>query len=109
MQRFTLIVMAAALTGCSAMMLGGGGYQAGQDQRAASTVAADARITSQIISAYAADTTLSEQRIEVRTNTGTVILTGTVDSYSARDAAVRVARATSGVNVVDSQLLVESR
>lgn len=113
----TLVVSMAAitilaLTGCTAMMVGGaavGGYQLGKDERAPSVVASDSAITTKIKGKYAADSVVSVFGIGVRTWEGTVTLSGTVGSYIARDQAESIAKGTGGVKAVNNHIVVEDR
>jgi osmotically-inducible protein OsmY len=98
------------LSGCTALVVGGGtagGYQSGKDERTSSVVASDSAITSKIKGKYAADSTVSVFNIGVRTYEGTVFLSGAVDSFVARDQAVKLAKQTSGVTAVNSQIVIE--
>lgn len=96
------------LSGCTSMLVGGGGYQLGKDERAPSVVASDAEVTSQIKNRYAADSNVSTFKIGVKTYKGIVTLTGTVGSYVARDHAGKLAKETAGVTSVNNQLVVEN-
>jgi hypothetical protein len=109
--RFTVMVLSLMiLSGCTALVVGGGtagGYQSGKDERTSSVVASDSAITSKIKGKYAADSTVSVFNIGVRTYEGTVFLSGAVDSFVARDQAVKLAKQTSGVTAVNSQIVIE--
>ncbi len=62
----------------------------------------DAGISTSVKSRLAADDTVKAYRIDVDTKDKVVTLRGEVDTPAARDRAVEVARATSGVrDVVD--------
>ena len=105
---FTLIL----LSGCTALVVGGaavGGYQLGKDERPASVVASDSTITTKIKSKYVVDSIVSVFGIGVRTYEGTVTLTGSVSSYVARDQAGSIAKSTSGVTIVNNQIVVEDK
>ena len=107
-----ILLVSAAFTGCTAMMVGGGttgGYEAPKDERTVSEVGADSAITSKIKAKYAADSVVSVFDISVRTYEGTVTLSGAVGSVRARDRAVWVARETDGVMAVNNQILIEDR
>lgn len=110
MRIVVLIVSLFMLSGCTAVMVGGAaaaGYQLGKDEREPAVVASDLAITTKIEGKYVADSVVSVFNIGVRTYEGTVTLTGTVGSYVARDQAVILAKSTSGVKVVNNQIVVE--
>jgi len=66
----------------------------------------DASITTQVNAELARDPELSALKIDVDTNAGKVILKGSAPSDAARDRAVSLAKAVSGVVNVDNQLRV---
>jgi osmotically-inducible protein OsmY len=68
----------------------------------------DASITTQVTAELARDPELSALKIDVDTRAGTVVLKGTAPNESAKDRAVTLARAVSGVVSVQSQLRVGS-
>lgn len=68
----------------------------------------DATITTKISAELARDPELSALKIDVDTNAGAVVLKGTAPSEAAKDRAVTLARAVSGVVSVQSQLRVGS-
>ncbi len=68
--------------------------------------AQDASITTQVNAELARDPELSAMKIDVDTNAGKVVLKGTAPSDAARDRAVTLAKAVSGVVDVDNQLRV---
>ena len=110
MRTLTAFLALLLLSGCTAMMVGGAGvagYQLGKDERTASVVASDSTITTKIKSKYVADSVVSVFNVGVRTYEGTVTLTGTVGSLTARNRAVQLARETSGVKAVDDQIKIE--
>ena len=111
--RILLIVLVGLITsGCTAMMVGGaavGGYQVGKDERPAGVVAADSAITTKIKGKYVADSVVSVFSIGVRTYNGTVTLTGTVGSVTARNQAETIAGGTKGVKAVNNLITIEDR
>lgn len=111
--RICLIVLSLlTMAGCTALAVGGaavGGYELGKDERPARVVASDSAITTKIKARYVADSIVSVFNISVRTWEGTVTLSGTVGSYVARDQAIDLARHTSGVKAVNSQIIVEDK
>jgi len=109
----TGMLMLAAMSGCSSMLLGGSGTAAGNpigtDTRSSSQVSADNRISATIRARYSADPELSAAGLQVTTVRGTVTLRGTVSGFEQRDRAVRLAQDVSGVLRVDNQVSVRSR
>ncbi|MCH7822225.1 MAG: BON domain-containing protein [Proteobacteria bacterium] len=104
------LVLVFGLSGCTALMVGGGasggGYQVDRDERSKSHIAADAALSTSIMSQYAAHTSLSTFNIGVRTTMSAVTLSGTVDSYAAREIAEQLAIDTNGVKAVNNQISV---
>jgi hyperosmotically inducible protein len=70
--------------------------------------ASDATITGMIKTRLAADGRVSASEINVDTTKGIVTLTGNVDGQEARDAAIKLARDTSGVKEVKDMISVRS-
>lgn len=70
--------------------------------------ATDATITGMVKTRLAADGRVSASEINVDTTNGIVTLTGNVDGQEARDAAVKLARDTSGVSSVKDMISVRS-
>lgn len=66
----------------------------------------DASITTQVTAELARDPELSALKIDVDTHAGKVVLRGTAPSDAARNRAVTLVRAVSGVVDVDNQLRV---
>jgi hyperosmotically inducible protein len=68
----------------------------------------DAWITSKVKTQLLADTAVKGTQIDVDTKANVVTLTGTAESQAAKDAAIRIAAGTKGVNkVIADQLLVQ--
>jgi len=112
MRLILILLVALALSGCTALMVGGAaavGYQVGKDERTASVVAADSAITTKIKGKYVADSVVSAFNVGVRTYEGTVTLSGTVGSILAHDRAVSLARETDGVTAVNDQIIIEDQ
>ena len=111
--RVLIVLMSfLVLSGCTALMVGGGavaGYQLGKDERPPSVVASDSAITTKIKGKYVADSVVSVFNIGVRTWEGTVTLSGTVGSYVAREQAESIAKDTGGVKAVNNHIVVEDR
>lgn len=66
----------------------------------------DVSITAKVTAELARDPELSALKINVDTNAGKVVLKGTAPSDAARDRAMTLAKAVSGVVDVDNQLRV---
>ncbi len=90
-----------------------GAQEAGRAASAAATAvvdaAADATITTKINAALAADDKLKATRIDVDTNAGRVVLTGTAPDASSLERATTLAKAVEGVVDVDNRLRVEGK
>lgn len=107
--RFGISVLALLLmSGCTALVVGGGTAGGYQDARKPEVVASDSAITTEIKGKYSADSGVSMFNIGVRTHSGIVTLTGTVATYVARDQAGRIAKASTGVIAVNNQIVVEN-
>ena len=110
MRYLVLVAMIFALSGCTALVVGGAAtaaYQVGKDEREPGVIASDSAITTKIKSKYAVDSVVSVFGIGVRTYEGEVTLSGTVSSDVARDVAVTLARDTGGVKSVSNQIVVK--
>ena len=110
MRLLALLMAILALSGCSALMMGGSGaasYPAGTDSRPPEVVSADSAISTSIRSKYAADAVLGKADVRVWTYEGRVTLSGTVASEKARDVAGTIARDTSGVKSVTNQIKIQ--
>ena len=110
MRYLVLLAMIFALSGCTALVVGGAStatYQVGKDERNPNVIAVDAEITRKIKGKLDVDSVVSVFGIGVRTYEGKVTLSGTVSSYVARDVAVTLAKNTGGVNSVENQITVK--
>lgn len=110
MRYLVLVAMMFALSGCTALLVGGAAtaaYQVGKDERQPEVIASDSAITTKIKSKYAVDSVVSVFGIGVRTYEGEVTLSGTVSSDVARDVAVTLAKDTGGVTSVANQIVVK--
>ncbi len=110
MRYLVLMAMIFALSGCTALLVGGAAtaaYQVGKDEREPEVIASDSAITTRIKSKYAVDSVVSVFGIGVRTYEGEVTLSGTVSSDVARDVAVTLAKDTGGVTSVANQIVVK--
>ncbi len=102
----------ALLSGCSAMMLGGGGSAGrpiGGDSSApaASSSASDLRVTAIVRNHLNYDDELAGHRIRIDTRDGVVTLRGSVASFEQRDRAGRLAADVADVDRVVNQLTIE--
>lgn len=68
----------------------------------------DGAITAKVKTALLADPDVKGLMIDVDTKNGVVTLKGTADKAANRDRAVAIAKDTSGVKSVDSQLVVKA-
>ena len=109
MRILILSVLLTGLAGCSAMMVGGGSSGAATASGSSSTSSniSDASITAAVKNNLAADAAVASFNLGVRTNSGKVVLSGTVDSYVAYDQAERLTIRTTGVKSIDNQIQVE--
>ena len=110
---FAMLVAIAGLSGCTSMLVGGSGASAGrpigQDNRSASNVARDNRITAAVRARFAADAELGNASLNVDTRQGVVTLRGTLPAFDQRDRAVRLAGDVEGVVRVQNQVRVQTR
>jgi hyperosmotically inducible protein len=100
---------ALALSGCTAMLLGGGnsdGTRLGGDSRSSTQLARDNAITTSVRHRLIDDAVLGRYDLRVETVNGRVILHGSVDNYEARERATRLAGAVEGVQRVDSRIRI---
>jgi hyperosmotically inducible protein len=101
--------LAFALSGCTAMLLGGGnsdGTRLDGDGRSSAQTARDGAITSTVRNRLVDDTVLGRYDLRVETVNGRVTLHGTVGNHEARERAIRLAGAVEGVQRVDSRITV---
>jgi len=112
MRHAMILLLLTALGGCTGLVLGGstgGSYESGGSERQPGVMASDTAITSKIRAKYDADAIVSPFNIGVRTYDGRVTLSGTVNSYAARNQALDLAKSTAGVKTVTNQIDVEER
>ncbi len=104
--RILLLLLALAwISGCTAMVLGNG---SSAPVRTGTTASADSAIATRIHEHFASDATIAAYNLGVRSYSGNVTLTGSVNSYVAREQAGRLAKATAGVKTVSNQIVVEN-
>ncbi len=114
-----VLALALALSGCTGMLLGGGNSSSGPAAGsgaprggAASTpaqLASDNAITAAVRNRLIGDGTVGRYDLRVQTVNRRVTLSGTVDSYAARDQAVQLTHTVDGVTSVDNQIRVDTR
>jgi osmotically-inducible protein OsmY len=108
MRILLLSLLVVGLAACSAMMVSGGGGSASTSASSStSSSQSDATITAAVKNNLAADAAVNSFNLGVRTSSGKVFLSGTVDSYTAYDHAERLAIRTAGVKSIDNQIQVE--
>lgn len=110
MRRVLALAMIVALSGCTALLVGGSGsgsFEGSNDSRSQAVVMSDTEITTKIRRQYSADPTLRGFSIGIRTHSGAVSLSGTVSAISAKNKAIRIARETEGVSAVNDRILVD--
>jgi hyperosmotically inducible periplasmic protein len=104
-----VMLFAIAVSGCVPVAIGGaaaGGYLIGQDERPASVIAADGRITTSIKSRLIADKYVDGFRISVQSYEGIVTLQGEVGSNFVREHAGKIANSVEGVETVRNEIRV---
>lgn len=101
----------SSLGGCTAALVGGslvGGYYVGKEERKLGRVVDDATITAEINALFVQDETIETLKIDVDTYQGVVTLSGDVPSQEMIDQAIHIAKNVSGVEAVNSLLVVEN-
>lgn len=107
MRLLFVLSLAGLLSGCTALMVGGGKTGAGQQSSCSSGYGTSERATTTAInSKLRKDALVSAYRIGVATCANRVTLRGNVGSRSARDRAHEIAAGESGVIAVDNQIRV---
>ena len=110
MRKLMIAVVAVVVSGCSGLMMAGGGSgstSAERDRPAASPTSNDAALAASVRASYAADPLLSRFDIGVRAASGRVTLSGTVATYAARESAEKIAMTTAGVKAVSNEIKVD--
>lgn len=110
---FLLLAHMYWLSGCSAMLLGDGQARGSTakpvSERQAAASATDRALVRAVHSKLSADQQLSRFGIAVSSSSGTIRLSGTVDSFEAREKAVTIAGDVDGVKNIDNQIRVNTR
>ena len=109
MRTIVVLVVCAALAGCSGYLLG--------DRKPTPVMTPegdtrssvqDSAISGEVRQRFNEDDELSRYRLGISTRSGRVTLSGAVANYPARDRAVELARATNGVREVDNRIVVNT-
>jgi hyperosmotically inducible periplasmic protein len=82
-------------------------YKSAVQQKEAKQVASDSSITSKIKSKYLLEKGIKSFKVSVETKDGIVVLSGFVDTESAKMRAEQIAASVSGVKSVKSALVVK--
>ncbi|CAN5284536.1 hypothetical protein BH24PSE2_BH24PSE2_16690 [soil metagenome] len=111
MNKLCVLVAAAAIApGCGSMLVGApassGASEPEKDMRASLQ---DDSITAEVKSELRRDAELRSLPIWVETHNRVVVLTGTVDSWQARDRAHRLVSRVPNVEAVENRLEVGTR
>jgi hyperosmotically inducible periplasmic protein len=103
-----MALLLAALSGCTAMLLGGGGNDGttARGSRTQTQIEIDSRITAEVRNKLVDDSVLSEYALSVQTFDTRVTLRGAVTSASERDRAARLAGTVQGVTGVDNRIRI---
>lgn len=99
----------AGLVGCAAVLVGGGaagGFYLGKDKRTMVQISQDSSITTKINAKFLQEETIKVMNINVSTYLGKVTLVGDVASRDVANRAFDLAKATSGVKDVVSQIVI---
>lgn len=110
MRKILLLLSVLTLPACTALMVGGGSsgaYDPGKAPGGATMTISDAEIIATVGSAFDADPGLKMFALGIRCDGGNVTLSGSVDTYAARERAEKLAIATRGVRSVDNQIRVK--
>ena len=105
-----LVGFAVALSGCTAMLLGGGNSDDTSvgGARSSAEASTDGAITMAVRRRLGDDPVLAQYGLRIETVNGRVTLHGAVDSHEARERAIRLAGSVEGVERVDSRISVDS-
>jgi osmotically-inducible protein OsmY len=103
-----MALLLAALSGCTAMLLGGGGNDGTtvHGSRTQAQIQIDSRITAEVRNKLVDDSVLSEYALSVQTFDNRVTLRGAVMSAAERDRAARLAGTVQGVTGVDNRIRI---
>lgn len=108
MRILVLLAVAIAVSACTSMLLGNTTSREPAGGSSTTSTPADSAISGEIRRRISDDPRFDGYAIGIRTVSGTVTLSGTVDSYTSRDRAVEIARSTGGVRQVDNRIVVNT-
>lgn len=110
MRVLILTFLVLTLSGCTAMLLGGGGSdgRAERGVRTTAQMAIDGRITTDVRNALVDDPVLGRYNLSVQTFDNRVTLRGSVGGFRVRERAVALADAVDGVESVDNRIRVDT-
>lgn len=111
MRFLMLMTLILTVSGCTAMLLGGGNSGDSRPERGSRTsaqISIDGRITAAVRDRMAADSVLGDYDVSVQTFDNRVTLRGSVGTYSARERAAQLAAAVEGVDSVDNRIRVDT-
>ncbi len=111
MRVLTVAILLLMLPACTSLLLGKGSSGDGAmatDDRSSAQVAEDNTISATIRRRFSADSSVSKYAVGIRTVDNIVTLSGTVDSFPARDRAARIATDTDGVKSIKNQIVVNT-
>ena len=103
-QTIHTILALLMLTGCSAMLVGGGTSNVPQSTPTMSSQ--ERALADRVAQALAGNSSLSN--IKVSADGSAVTLSGMVSSFADRDRALRIAKDVKGVSRVDNQIAVNT-
>ena len=110
MRLILLLLLVLTQPACTALMVGGGSsgaYEPGKESGAGAMTVSDAEIIARVGAAFDGDPGLKLFGLGIRCEGGNVTLTGSVDTYAARERAEKLAIAAHGVRSVDNQIRVK--
>nr|CRH08032.1 Putative periplasmic protein [Candidatus Magnetococcus massalia] len=102
-----LLLLSFMLSGCGALLVGGGVSTAVADRRSTFDLIDDVWVTNKLSAAYIESEKVKWGNINVRVFRGKVLLTGTAASEEEIQEAIRIAKLTRGVRSVQSELKVQ--
>ena len=111
MRVLIVAILLLMLPACTSLLLGNASSGEGGmavDKRSGAQVAGDNTISATIRGKFNADSNVSIYAIGIRTVDNIVTLSGTVDSFPARDRAVQIATDTDGVKRVTNRIMVNT-